>query len=165
MGTLDPAGAYWLRIGLGCELLGGAWPGPLVEGLSGRDFYNAALRGCDTTPPPFPVSPVDVTWINAWKFWTAWGWLGYGGVAVLWMMSGGNAVLEFVDWALVIWPCIIFTVVALLARWRVSWPILLVNLRMLVGIVLWVVKWALIFCGLAWVVHGIWSAFEKSRNV
>lgn len=148
MGTMDVVGSYRRQLGLGCKLLDGAWPSTMIPLLDVGYLY-----GMDLPQGPFRVEPVDQAWINAWKFWTKLGWFGYGGVAVLWIMSGGNAVLEFIDWWLVIWPCIIFTVVALLARWRVGWPILLVNLWLLAFIVKTILKWVLLVCGAVLVWH------------
>jgi hypothetical protein len=153
----DPAGSYRRQLGLGCKLLNGAWPSTMIPLLDVGYLYCM-----DLPRNPFQVEPAGQAWINAWRFWTKWGWFGYGGVAVLWILSGGNAVLEFIDWWLVIWPCIIFTVVALLARWRVGWPILLVNLWLLTFIVKTILKWVLLVCGAVLVWRWLEDAFKKS---
>jgi hypothetical protein len=153
---MDPMAAYRCQIGLGCDLLNGAWQSAFVPMLFTKDMPEH---------PPFTVEPADRAWINAWKFATKWGWFGYGIIAVLEIMCGGEGpfkiVCDWIDWLLVIWPCLIFTMVALLARWRVGWPIFLANLWLLIYIVQWVLKLVLLVCGAVFVWRLIDKAFAK----
>jgi hypothetical protein len=141
LGALDVVGAYRRQIQLGCDLLQGAWPSTVVSCL----VNSLPLIS------PIHVEAAEQAWIKHWKFWTKWGWFSYGGIAVLTVMCGGEGtlmeVLNVFFWVFVFWPCIIFTVVGLLVRWRVGWPILLVNLWLLTYIVKWILKVVLLICG------------------
>jgi hypothetical protein len=152
LGQLDVKSAYHRQLALGCQLLNGEWPSVFIPGVH---FMPAK--------PSINVESADLAWIIAWKFMTKWGWFGYGGVAVLWMMSGGNAFLEFIDWWLIMWPCLIFTLVAVIARWRVGWPILLVNLWVLTNIVKHILIWVCIVCSAGLLLHWL-SGLLSSRK-
>jgi hypothetical protein len=133
---------YRQQVGLGCDLLDGAWPSRLIPHL----FYKHM-----PPHPPFPMERADYAWVNAWKFMIKWGWFGYGAVAALEIACHGEGpfklFLDWVDWLVIIWPCVIFSAVAFLARPRIGEPMLAANIWLLIHIVQQLLKFAVIVCG------------------
>lgn len=84
--------------------------------------------------PYFLPEREDYAWIIAWKLAINWGWYGYLVIAILEVGCGGEGPFklfcDFVCWVFIIWPCVLFSSIAFLARPRIGEPMLAVNISL-----------------------------------
>jgi hypothetical protein len=144
---------------------GDTWAGKAVPHIVNFDYpvYGSHID-CAVGGQFRALDESEKAWVEVWKLATNYGWWATTILYVICVCDQKGYITgftNFVFYALIFLPCIVFTVAGLMVKPRVSIPILIVNLQLLWYIIKWILAIVFIPVGIAWILIKLQQWFGK----